>query len=733
VGDQLQTNAVFDYETQNSFSIRIRTTDDGTGNLTYEEIFTITVNDLNEAPTDISLSATNVDENQAIGTAVGTLSTSDPDPGDSHTYSLVAGAGDTDNASFLIVGDQLQTNAVFDYETQNSFSVRIRTTDDGTGNLTYEEIFTITVNDLNEAPTDISLSNNSVNEGLPVGTLVGNLTTTDQDPSDNHTYSLVAGAGDTDNASFLIVGDQLQTNAVFDYDVQNTFSIRIRTTDDGTGNLTYEEIFIINVLDGNFPPTDIDLSNNTTDENQTIGTTIGILVTTDPDAGDSHTYSLVAGAGDTDNASFQIVGDQLQTNAVFDYETQNSFSIRIRTTDDGAGNLTYEEIFTITVNDLNEAPEFTSIPITSAIENMMYSYSISTSDPDVGDVLVITSPVLPSWLNLTDNGDGTAILSGTPSSLETGNHDVVLNVSDGSDNAQQPFTITVTVNYVSPVAFDDMVQLDEDEQIVINVLDNDQNPDNEILVANIIGQPAYNGNALLTSSGEFTYTPDPDYYGYDSLYYSVCIEGTTGYCDTALVLIAINPVNDKPVAENITIEVLETGLTDVCIPVTDIDSDECILLEIIGSNNPVPYNTWNNDLLCFEYEIPSDFPAEEELECIICDNGDPMLCDTAIVILINQIEELFEITEGISPNGDGMNDTWIIHGIENYPENNVKIFNRWGNLIYEVTNYDNNEHFWDGTLNRGLNLGKKAASGTYFFILELKSINQVKTGYIVVN
>jgi len=427
------------------------------------------------------------------------------------------------------------------------------------------------------------------------------------------------------------------------------------------------------------------------------------------------------------------VGDQLQTNAVFDYETQNSFSIRIRTTDDGAGNLTYEEIFTITVNDLNEAPEFTSIPITSAIENMMYSYSISTSDPDVGDVLVITSPVLPSWLNLTDNGDGTAILSGTPSSLETGNHDVVLNVSDGSDNAQQPFTITVTVNYVSPVAFDDMVQLDEDEQIVINVLDNDQNPDNEILVANIIGQPAYNGNALLTSSGEFTYTPDPDYYGYDSLYYSVCIEGTTGYCDTALVLIAINPVNDKPVAENITIEVLETGLTDVCIPVTDIDSDECILLEIIGSNNPVPYNTWNNDLLCFEYEIPSDFPAEEELECIICDNGDPMLCDTAIVILINQIEELFEITEGISPNGDGMNDNWIIHGIENYPENNVKIFNRWGNLIYEVTNYDNNEHFWDGTLNRGLNLGKKAASGTYFFILELKSINQVKTGYIVVN
>ncbi|MBN2524163.1 MAG: DUF2341 domain-containing protein, partial [Bacteroidales bacterium] len=61
----------------------------------------------NDNPTDISLTSTSVNENQALGTAVGTLSASDPDPGDNHTYSLVAGAGDTDNASFQIAGDQL--------------------------------------------------------------------------------------------------------------------------------------------------------------------------------------------------------------------------------------------------------------------------------------------------------------------------------------------------------------------------------------------------------------------------------------------------------------------------------------------------------------------------------------------------------------------------------------------------------------------------------------------------
>ncbi|MFN6946056.1 MAG: hypothetical protein ACK4ND_13990, partial [Cytophagaceae bacterium] len=61
------------------------------------EAVTITINDVNEAPTDISLSASSVDENVAPNTVVGTLSTTDPDEGDSFTYTLVSGIGDTDN------------------------------------------------------------------------------------------------------------------------------------------------------------------------------------------------------------------------------------------------------------------------------------------------------------------------------------------------------------------------------------------------------------------------------------------------------------------------------------------------------------------------------------------------------------------------------------------------------------------------------------------------------------
>ena len=74
---------------------------------------------------------------------------------------------------------------------------------------------------VNAAPEDIILSNNSIVENQTAGSLVGTLSTTDQDAGDSHSYSLVAGAGDTDNAAFTIVNNELQTVEVFDYEVKD--------------------------------------------------------------------------------------------------------------------------------------------------------------------------------------------------------------------------------------------------------------------------------------------------------------------------------------------------------------------------------------------------------------------------------------------------------------------------------------------------------------------------------
>ena len=120
--------------------------------------YNFTTGTANAAPTDIALSNASVAENQAANTTVGNLSSTDPDAGNTFTYSLVLGAGSTDNASFNISGGALRTSASFDFETKSSYSVRIRTTDQG--NLTFEKVFVITVTNVNELVATITAQTN---------------------------------------------------------------------------------------------------------------------------------------------------------------------------------------------------------------------------------------------------------------------------------------------------------------------------------------------------------------------------------------------------------------------------------------------------------------------------------------------------------------------------------------------------------------------------------------------
>ncbi len=90
----------------------------------------------------------------------------------------------------------------------------------------------------------------------------------------------------------------------------------------------------------------------------------------------------------------------------------------------------------------NNSPYFISTANTSANQNVSYSYNIVTADVD-GTPLFISAPTLPTWLTLVDNGDGTAVLSGTPTVTEVGSYAVVLEVTDGLATTQQDFTIIV--------------------------------------------------------------------------------------------------------------------------------------------------------------------------------------------------------------------------------------------------------------------------------------------------
>ncbi len=155
--------------------------------------------DWNSAPTDITLSATTISENQPISTTVGTVDKVDADSGDTWTFTLVAGTGDTDNASFAINGTTLVAGPSFNFEVKKEYSVRVQVSD-GKGGI-YEKQFTITVADVNETPTSLALDNNALIEDLDnAGQVVANVTVTDPDNADSY------GAPPADTFSMALSG-----------------------------------------------------------------------------------------------------------------------------------------------------------------------------------------------------------------------------------------------------------------------------------------------------------------------------------------------------------------------------------------------------------------------------------------------------------------------------------------------------------------------------------------------
>jgi ELWxxDGT repeat protein len=395
-GNQLKNAAVLDYETQPSYSIRVQAAD--AGNNAAAQVFTITLTNVNDAPTGIGLSSTSVDEHKGAGTVVGVFSTTDPDADTSFTYALVDGQGSTGNSWFTLNGNQLKTTGVFNYESTPSYSIRVRSTD--AGGLSYEQVMTIQVNNVNETPTAVSISSTSITEAQAAGTAVGTLSTTDPDAGNTFTYSLVSGSGSADNASFRISGSSLVTAGVLDYESRSTYSVRIRSADQG--GLYTEKSFVITCNNVNEAPTDISLAPNSVQEQEPVGTVIGAFGTVDPDLNDTYTYTLVSGAGSTDNARFTISGNQLTNASLLNYDDQASYSIRVRTTD-GAG-ASYEKAFTIY---LTESPVTTTATTIGLYEPSSSWFSLRDSNTTgTASYLFGYGEAGGGWITLVGDWDG---------------------------------------------------------------------------------------------------------------------------------------------------------------------------------------------------------------------------------------------------------------------------------------------------------------------------------------
>ena len=324
----------------------------------------------------VTLAPSSVAENEPVGTQVGLLGITNGQPVGEYTFTLVAGPGGGDNASFTVSGRSLRTAASFDYETKKSYAVRVRATDRSRN--TFDQFFTVTVTDINEnrPPTNIALSNATVAENEPLATTVGTFSATDPDTSDSHTFSLVTGDGATDNGSFTVEpSGTLKTNAVFDFETKSSYAIRVEANDGNGG--TFQKQFTVTVTNAADAPTNITLSNSSVAEGKPLATTVGTFSATDPDAGDTHTFTMATGTGDTDNGSFQVEpSGTLKTNAVFDFENKSTYSILVRATDQGGK--FFEKQFTISITNANEAPTDVSVAPSSVDENQSIGSTVGT-------------------------------------------------------------------------------------------------------------------------------------------------------------------------------------------------------------------------------------------------------------------------------------------------------------------------------------------------------------------
>jgi len=284
-----------------------------------------------------------------------------------------------------------------------------------------------------------------------------------------------------------------------------------------------------------------------------------------------------------------------------------------------------------------------------------------------------------------------------------------------------------------PEANDDAASVNKNSSIDIDVRSNDNDKEGKSTINNpvVVINPK-NGTVVVNPDGTVKYTPALNYLGNDSFMYRICDNGTPVLCDSAWVRInVINPAA-SPIAVNDTLNVNENGQGKINVAKNDINPNGggFALPQIV--TNPVNGTLLPISLIdsTFMYVPNTGYIGSDKFTYVIADANNSALRDTAeVIISVNELE--VKVPGGFSPDKDGVNDAFIIPGIEKYPNNKLTIVNRWGEVVYFKEKYNNE---WTGEPNRGFVMDDGIVpAGTYFYILETGTGSKPISGTIYIN
>ena len=340
-----------------------------------------------------------------------------------------------------------------------------------------------------------------------------------------------------------------------------------------------------------------------------------------------------------------------------------------------------------------------------------------------------TGTVVPS---LDANNGRVTIPAGTPPGIYTITYDVC---TTATPTACTPGAVVITIPNVPVITPDDMVYTDTTTTTAGNILTNDRvgtqsatagNGGNVSITVTIPATPKAPGATVPTlnpNTGVVTVpagTPSGTY----TITYKICTTATPTSCDTGVVTITVSgTVTDAPDTNDV------TAYTRINTPVTvGVTSSTTVTVSI--PSQPANGTAVSNGDGTITYTPNNGFKGTDSFEYSLCNAAG---CRTA-TISVRVTSELI-IYNGVSIGGSDKNNHFHIEGIENYPNNTVRIYNRWGVKVFEMSGYNNTTKAFKGVSDARATLeaSDNLPQGTYYYIVEYvdeHNKTQTETGWL---